>query len=55
MMVVSGPEVKNERNSAKDGAPERLSCRIIQMEVSKILQMMCAGVAKRILLPFYPA
>jgi len=26
----SGPEVKNESSSAKDGAPERLGCRTIQ-------------------------
>jgi len=30
-------EVKNGRSSAKDGAPERLRCGIIQKEVSKIL------------------
>jgi len=30
----SGPEVKNERNSAKDGAPERLRCGTIQEEVT---------------------
>jgi len=29
-----GPEVKNGRNSAKDGAPERLRCGTIQEEVS---------------------
>jgi len=30
----SGPKVKNERSSAKDGVPERLTCRTIQEEVS---------------------
>jgi len=29
-----GPEVKNGRNTAKDGAPERLRCGTIQKEVS---------------------
>jgi len=33
-----GPEVKNGRSSAKDGAPERLRCRTIKEEVSQILQ-----------------
>jgi len=47
----SGPEVKNGRSSAKDGAPVRLRCGTIQEEVSYILQR----VARRILLPFYPA
>jgi len=28
-----GPEVKNKRSSAKDGAPERLRCGTIQKEV----------------------
>jgi len=51
----SGPEVKNGRSSAKDGAPERLGCRTIQKEVSQILQKESAGGARRILLPFYPA
>jgi len=30
----SGAEVKNERNSAKSGVPERLRCGTIQKEVS---------------------
>jgi len=30
----SGTEVKNGRSSAKDGAPERLSCETIQEEES---------------------
>jgi len=34
----SGPEVKNGRCSAKDGALERLGCRTAQEEVSQILQ-----------------
>jgi len=38
----SGPEVKNGRSSAKDGAPERVRCRTIQEE-SQILQMVSAG------------
>jgi len=29
-----GPEVKNGRSSAKDGAPERLRCGTIQKKVS---------------------
>jgi len=51
----SGPEVKNGRSSAKDGAPERLGCGTVKEEVSHILQRMSAGAARRILLPFYPA
>jgi len=47
-----GPEVKNEGSSAKDGVPKA------QMRDNpkggKILQMMSAGAARRILLPFYP-
>jgi len=43
----SGPEVKNGRSSAKDGAPERLRCRIIQKEVSQIMQKVSAGAARR--------
>jgi len=34
----SGPEVKNGRSSAEDGAPERLECGIVKEEVSQILQ-----------------
>jgi len=30
----SGPEVKNGRSRAKDGAPERLRCGTIQKEMS---------------------
>jgi len=47
--------VKNGRSSAKDGVPERLRCETIQKEVSKILQLMSAGAARRILFPLYPA
>jgi len=50
----SVPEVKNGRSSTKDGTPERLRCRIIEEEVSQILQRVFAGAARRILL-FYPA
>jgi len=49
----SGPEVKNGRSCAKDGAPERIGCGTIQEE-SQILQKVSAGAAWRIL-PFYPA
>jgi len=42
----SGPEVKNERSSPKDGAPERLRCGIVKKEkVSQILQRVSAGAA----------
>jgi len=41
----SGPEVKNG-SGVKDGAPERLRCRTIQKEVSKILQLMSAGTTR---------
>jgi len=44
----SGPEVKNGRSSAKNGAPERLRCGTIQEEVSQILQRVSAGAAGRI-------
>jgi len=40
-----GPEVKNGRSSAKDGAPERLGCGTIQEEVSQILQRVSIGAA----------
>jgi len=50
----SGPEVENGRNSAKDGAPERLRCGTIQ-KVSQILQRMSASAAIRNLQPFYHA
>jgi len=33
----SGPEDKNGRSSAKDGAPERLRCSTTQEEASQIL------------------
>jgi len=39
----SGPEVKNGRNGAEDGALERLGCGTF--EVSQILQRMSAGAA----------
>jgi len=51
----SGPEVKNERSSAKGGVSERLRCRTIQEEVSQILQKVFLRRCKKILLPFYPA
>jgi len=38
-----GPEVKDGRSGAEDGAPERLRRRAIQEEVSQILQMVSAG------------
>jgi len=41
----SGPEVKNGRSSAKDGAPEKLGCGTIQEEVSRILQRVSACAA----------
>jgi len=41
----SGPENKNGRSSAKDGAPERLGCGTVKENVSQILQRMSAGVA----------
>jgi len=34
----SGPEIKNGRSSAKDGAPERLRCGTVKEVVSHILQ-----------------
>jgi len=46
---MSGPEVKNERSSAKDGAPKWLRCETTQEEVSWILQRVSAGVTRRIL------
>jgi len=51
----SGPEVKNGRRSAKDGAPERFGCGTVKEEVSQILQGVSAGATRRILLPFYLA
>jgi len=51
----SGPEIKNERSSAEDGAPERPRCGTVKEEVSQILQRVSASVVRRILLPFYPA
>jgi len=41
----SGPEVKNGRSSAEDGAPERLGCRTVKEEVSQILQRVSASTA----------
>jgi len=41
----SGPEVKNGRSSAKDGALERLGCGTVKEEVSQILQRVSAGAA----------
>jgi len=40
----SGPEVKNGRSGAKDGALERLGCGTVK-EVSQILQKVSAGTA----------
>jgi len=51
----SGPEVKNGRSGAEDGATERNGCRTVKEEVSQILQRVSAGAARRILFPFYPA
>jgi len=51
----TGPEIKNGRSSAKDGAPERHRYVTIQEEVSQILQRVSAGTARIIFLPFYPA
>jgi len=48
-------EIKNDISSAKDGAPERPRCGTIKKKTSYILQLMTAGAARRILLPFYPA
>jgi len=41
----SGPEVKNGRSSAEDGAPERLGCGTVKEEVSQILQRVATGAA----------
>jgi len=41
----SGPEVKNGRSDAEDGAPERLGCGAVKEEVSQILQRVSAGAA----------
>jgi len=41
----SGPEVKNGRTSAEDGAPERLGWGTVKAEVSQILQRVSAGAA----------
>jgi len=38
----SGPEVKNGRSGAEDGAPERLRCGTVKEEVSQILQRVSA-------------
>jgi len=56
-----GPSLKiwtrdqNGRRNAKDGTPERFRCETIQKAMSYILQLMSAGAARRILLPFYLA
>jgi len=34
----SGPEAKNGRSGADDGAPERLGCGTVEEEASQILQ-----------------
>jgi len=49
----SGPKIKNGRNSAKDGTPERLRCGTIQEEVSQFLQRVSTGTARRILPDFF--
>jgi len=41
----SGPEVKNGRSGAEDGAPERLGCGTVKEKVSQILQREYAGSA----------
>jgi len=41
----SGPEVKNGRSGAEDGAPERLGGGTVKEEVSQILQRVSAGTA----------
>jgi len=41
----SGPEVRNGRSSAEDGAPKRLICETVKEEVSQILQRMSAVAA----------
>jgi len=41
----SGPEVKNGRCGAEDGAPERLGCGRVKEEVRQILQRVSAGAA----------
>jgi len=51
----SGPEVKNGRSCAKDGAPERLRCKTILEQVSQIFQRVSTGAARRILLLSYSA
>jgi len=42
----SGPEVKNRRNNAEDGMPERLRCGTVKEELSQILQRVSAGSTK---------
>jgi len=41
----SGPEIKNGRSSAENGAPERLDCGTVKEEVSLILHRVSAGAA----------
>jgi len=41
----SGPEVKNGRSSAEDGAPEILGCGTVKEEVNQILQLVSASAA----------
>jgi len=41
----SGPEVKNETSSAKDGEPERLGCGTVKEKVSHILHRVSASAA----------
>jgi len=41
----SGPEVKDGRSSAEDGALERLGCGTVKEEVSQILQRVSSGAA----------
>jgi len=40
-----GPEVKNGRSTAEDGAPKSLGCGTVKEEVSQILQRVSAGAA----------
>jgi len=40
----------DRKSTAKDGAPERLRCRIIEKKMRKILREVPAGVALSILL-----
>jgi len=41
----SGPEVKNGRSGAEDGAPERLGFGTVKEEVIQVLQRVSTGAA----------